>query len=152
MANSFIQFPYILRLVTFYFPMVTLKARTKDISEVLKHSKSVDSQTAVHGGTRCWSHTQAPPLVSSPDSGTYRLQRLAGPAMWTPFWEPGIQSVFRACYKCRFLDCAPPDLLNMTWDPVIHVFQRRQWHPTPVPLPRKSRRRRSLVGCGPWSH
>ena len=32
-----------------------------------------------------------------------------------------------------------------------HKFsRRRQWHPTPVPLPGKSRRRRSLVGCSPW--
>ena len=29
-------------------------------------------------------------------------------------------------------------------------FQRRQWHPTPVLLPRKSHGRRSLVGCSPW--
>ena len=27
---------------------------------------------------------------------------------------------------------------------------RRQWHPTPVFLPRKSHGRRSLVGCSPW--
>ena len=27
---------------------------------------------------------------------------------------------------------------------------RRQWHPTPVLLPGKSRGRRSLVSCGPW--
>ena len=27
---------------------------------------------------------------------------------------------------------------------------RRQWHPTPVPLPGKSHGRRSLVGCSPW--
>ena len=27
---------------------------------------------------------------------------------------------------------------------------RRQWHPTPVLLPRKSYGRRSLVGCSPW--
>ena len=30
------------------------------------------------------------------------------------------------------------------------VAWRRQWHPTPVPLPRKSHGRRSLVGCSPW--
>ena len=29
--------------------------------------------------------------------------------------------------------------------------RRRQWHPTPVLLPGKSYRRRSLVGCRPWS-
>ena len=30
------------------------------------------------------------------------------------------------------------------------VARRRQWQPTPVPLPRKSHGRRSLVGCSPW--
>ena len=30
------------------------------------------------------------------------------------------------------------------------VIRRRQWHPTPVLLPRKSHGRRSLVGCSPW--
>ena len=34
------------------------------------------------------------------------------------------------------------------WPAVAHC--RRQWHPTPVLLPRKSRGRRSLVGCSPW--
>ena len=29
-------------------------------------------------------------------------------------------------------------------------FQRRQWQPTPVLLPRKSHGRRSLLGCSPW--
>ena len=29
---------------------------------------------------------------------------------------------------------------------------RRQWHPTPVLLPRKSHGRRSLIGCSPWGH
>ena len=29
---------------------------------------------------------------------------------------------------------------------------RRQWHPTPVRLPRKPHGRRSLVGCSPWGH
>ena len=28
--------------------------------------------------------------------------------------------------------------------------QRRQWHPTPLLLPGKSRGQRSLVGCSPW--
>ena len=28
--------------------------------------------------------------------------------------------------------------------------RRRQWHPTPVLLPGKSHRWRSVVGCGPW--
>ena len=33
---------------------------------------------------------------------------------------------------------------------VRQVFQRRQWHPTPVLLPGKSHGRRSLTGCSPW--
>ena len=30
------------------------------------------------------------------------------------------------------------------------LYRRRQWQPTPVFLPGKSHRRRSLVGCSPW--
>ena len=30
------------------------------------------------------------------------------------------------------------------------LVRRRQWHPTPVLLPGKSHRWRSLVGCSPW--
>ena len=30
--------------------------------------------------------------------------------------------------------------------------RRRQWHPTPVVLPGKSHRRRSLKGCSPWGY
>ena len=30
------------------------------------------------------------------------------------------------------------------------LYRRRQWHPTPVLLPGKSHRWRSLVGCSPW--
>ena len=30
------------------------------------------------------------------------------------------------------------------------MSRRRQWQPTPVLLPGKSHRRRSLVGCSPW--
>ena len=32
---------------------------------------------------------------------------------------------------------------------VAHCW-RRQWHPTPVPLPGKSHGRRSLMDCSPW--
>uniref|UniRef100_A0AC11EHD0 Uncharacterized protein n=2 Tax=Ovis aries TaxID=9940 RepID=A0AC11EHD0_SHEEP len=30
------------------------------------------------------------------------------------------------------------------------LSRRRQWHPSPVPLPGKSHGWRSLVGCSPW--
>ena len=32
------------------------------------------------------------------------------------------------------------------------LIGRRQWHPTPVLLPRKPHGRGSLVGCSPWGH
>ena len=32
------------------------------------------------------------------------------------------------------------------------MFQRRQWHPTPVFLPGESQGRGSLVGCRLWGH
>ena len=34
----------------------------------------------------------------------------------------------------------------------LYSHQRRQWHPTPVLLPGKSHRWRSLVGYSPWGH
>ena len=34
----------------------------------------------------------------------------------------------------------------------FYKSRRRQRHPTPVLLPRKSHGRRSLVGCSPWGH
>ena len=35
---------------------------------------------------------------------------------------------------------------------IYHLWQRRQWHPTPVLLPGKSHGWRSLEGCSPWGH
>ena len=40
-------------------------------------------------------------------------------------------------------------LVDIYWFLSYPVW-RRQWHPTPVLLPGKSRGRRSLVGCSPW--
>ena len=38
-----------------------------------------------------------------------------------------------------------------TWLPICnHLYRKRQWHPTPVPLPGKAHGWRSLVGCSPW--
>ena len=40
---------------------------------------------------------------------------------------------------------------NKNWyDHLYERLRRRQWHPTPVPLPGKSHGQRSLVGCSPW--
>ena len=35
---------------------------------------------------------------------------------------------------------------------ISFIYQRRQWHPTPVLLPGKFHGWRSLVGCSPWGH
>ena len=35
---------------------------------------------------------------------------------------------------------------------VVPSLRRRQWHPTPVLLPRKSHERSNLVGYSPWGH
>src|SRR5574337_485603 len=35
---------------------------------------------------------------------------------------------------------------------LVNRYGRRQWHPTPVFLPREPQGRRGLVGCRPWGH
>ena len=40
--------------------------------------------------------------------------------------------------------------LRASWDLAGPAHRRRQWHPTPVLLPGKSRGWRSLEGCSPW--
>ena len=40
--------------------------------------------------------------------------------------------------------------MDMNLSNLRKVVRRRQWHPTPVLLPGKSRGQRSLVGCIPW--
>ena len=51
------------------------------------------------------------------------------------FWKTGL----------FFLDFAPRYLYVYTY-----IWQRRQWHPTPVLLPGKSHGQRSLEGPHPW--
>ena len=59
-----------------------------------------------------------------------------------------------------FSDYEPSSAINGSYSSTIcsflrniyTVLRRRQWHPTPVLLPGKSHRRRSLVGCNPWGH
>ena len=52
----------------------------------------------------------------------------------------GSQGLFRVSFLGHpVLNCFP-----------MLCFRRRQWHPTPVLLPRKSHARKSLVGCSQW--
>ena len=43
-----------------------------------------------------------------------------------------------------------PQFRCTVFDVLQELSQRRQWHPTPVLLPGKSHRWKSLVGCSPW--
>ena len=52
-----------------------------------------------------------------------------------PNWERRISRLYKS-----------PCLFNF----YAEYIRRRQWHLTPVLLPGKSHRRRSLVGCSPW--
>ena len=49
-------------------------------------------------------------------------------------------------FKLKTSEKLQPDIYGL----IEYMFQRRQWHPTPVLLPEKSHGRRSLVGCSPW--
>ena len=73
------------------------------------------------------------------------------PRMWIwLFIVRVLQKFFRATEL--FLSSRGPSLSN--WLKVLASHSicrwRRQWHPTPVLLPGKSRGQRSLEGCSPW--
>ena len=50
-------------------------------------------------------------------------------------------------HKHYLIKCLCADL-----QAAVAIIRRRQWHPTPVPLPGKSHGWRSLVGCCLWGH
>ena len=54
--------------------------------------------------------------------------------------------------RARILVCM--DCFVVVVQLISHVllFQRQQWHPTPVLLPGKAHGWRSLVVCSPWGH
>ena len=66
-------------------------------------------------------------------------------SLWVPSWLClavwGVRFMVRMCFS-----------LSHLLDVSSFSFRRRQWQPTPVLLPGKSHRRRSLVGCSPWGH
>ena len=86
---------------------------------------------------------------------------------WLWYWMVCLGNEQRSF--CHFWDCTQVlhfrlscwlwGLLHFFWGILATIvdimviwikFQRRQWHPTPVLLPRKSHGQRSLVGCNPW--
>ena len=57
--------------------------------------------------------------------------------------SPALTSIHDPLTRQTFVGKVMSLLFNM-------LSRRRQWHPTPVPLPGKSHGWRSLVGCSPW--
>ena len=85
-------------------------------------------------------------LVSAVQQGDPTVSTHASPPSWASLpahpTPPG----------CHRAPCA------LQWPPTGYFTHgrvciwRRQWHPTPVLLPGKSQKQRSLVGCSPWDH
>ena len=66
---------------------------------------------------------------------------------WSGVPLPSLRNSLHGIKKAKF-ECAAHCFQNICI--VLVIIPRRQWHPTPVLLPRKSHGQRSLVGCSPW--
>ena len=77
--------------------------------------------------------------------GLFLVFLLNGPycAWFIGYWFEHLHSKLQFCNLEERTSCAYLQVL------VVEDW-RRQWHPTPVLLPGKSHRWRSLVGCNPW--
>ena len=74
-------------------------------------------------------------------------------------WYPAPPLGYLNCFEFQFF--APPSLCyccqlfsssqSLKW-PFLSPSGRRQWYPTPVPLPGKFHGWRCLVGYSPWAH
>ena len=93
----------------------------------LSHTRQTYQKTYQDNLTRHWQYTKLPLFPFTPESLT-SVRRIVFELI------PGL------------LVCA----LVFLYVSLFLENWRRQWHPTPVLLPRKSHRRRSLVGCSPW--
>ena len=58
-------------------------------------------------------------------------------------------AVVSTILSSRLLIHSSPSMILLL-NPSSALFQRKQWQPTPVLLPGKSRGWKSLVGCSPW--
>ena len=65
-----------------------------------------------------------------------------------PFSTAFLQQYLLLLIRCTHLVTLP--YLFVHFPSTSRHVRRRQWHPTPVLLPGKSRGWRSLVGCSPW--
>ena len=62
-------------------------------------------------------------------------------------WWAAVYGVAQSWTRLKRLSSSSSssNIIGLPW-----LFQRRQWHPTPVLVPGKSHGWRSLVGCSPW--
>ena len=94
------------------------------------------------------------PGALSSGAGTWRSPTLLGGSMapWPrPWWR---LRVFSGSSPGGYWSIVDLNVALVSGDLVIHkhISRRRQWHPTPVPLPGNSHGQRSLGGCHPWGH
>ena len=66
------------------------------------------------------------------------------------FHENDLIPIMSLCLISFFILCTYSWHLVMIFGSSCSLFQRRQWHPTPVLLPGKSHGWRSLEGWSPW--
>ena len=59
-------------------------------------------------------------------------------------------TIYFSSFNQKLIQCF--SIKDKEFRPTQIYIRRRQWHPTPVLLPRKSHGRGSLVGCSPWGH
>ena len=68
--------------------------------------------------------------------------------------KSSFQEVFQENFRCRIIVIYSSNFsVSLMIELMVELndsYWRRQWHPTPVLLPRESHGRRSLVGCSPW--
>ena len=89
-----------------------------------------------------WSGLPCPPPRDLPDSGI-KSTSLSSPALAGEFFTTSATWGWRCPV---FSERVIGGWIRL----LLARMRRRQWHPTPVPLPGKSHGRRSLVGCSLW--
>ena len=116
----------------------------------LQWRSSTDTTTLTKGSKR------RSPVTGHADSTGHLVwgpERDTASLLWCFFQkgnhEPNHKETSKKKKKIQ-VEEAPPNDRSVFFKIIKTMKQRRQWHPTPVLLPRKSHRQRSLVGCSPW--
>ena len=115
--------------------------RQAPLSVGILQARTVERVAMPSSGGSSWSRD--PTCVSCvPSTG----RQVITSATWEAASTLTLVCSYQLCY-CRYYISILLLLLYIFLDDDIW---RRQWHSSPVPLPGKSHRWRSLVGCSPW--